>query len=210
MTRRHFGFLVEVLEALLLTIVVFFVIQTFIAQPFRVEQGSMETTLHEGQYILIDKVTPLFDGYSRGDIIVFRPPASANEPDDTPFIKRVIGEPGDQIAIHDGKVWVNGVALDESSYVYDGEPTYPTDPALSSWTVPAGSLFVLGDHRDDSTDSRTARLGLIPIDHVIGRAVLRYWPLSSVALIQPPTYTPIPVAAAGIPDAASAPFAGTP
>jgi len=195
--NRSLKLVVEVVETLILTVIVYLVIQTFVAQPYRVEQGSMQQTLQEGQYVLVDKLTPHFDAYSRGDIVVFHPPEGAGEPDDTPYIKRVIGVTGDEVRIRDGRVWVNGVALDESRYVYEAESTYALDQRVTRWTVPAGALFVLGDHRSNSTDSRTERIGFIPVDNVIGRAFLRYWPIPTLAIFDTPTYPQVPVAAAG-------------
>lgn len=195
--NRSLKLVVEVVETLILTVIVYLVIQTFVAQPYRVEQGSMQQTLQEGQYVLVDKLTPHFDAYSRGDIVVFHPPEGGGEPDDTPYIKRVIGVTGDEVRIRDGRVWVNGVALDESRYVYEAESTYALDQRVTRWTVPAGALFVLGDHRSNSTDSRTERIGFIPVDNVIGRAFLRYWPIPTLAILDTPTYPQVPVAAAG-------------
>lgn len=186
--RRPFGFLFQVIQTLIFTVVVYAALQAFVAQPYRVVQGSMQDTLQEGEFILIDKLTPRFDPYQRGDIVVFRPPASAAEPDDTPYIKRVIGVSGDRLDIRDGRVWVNGVPLDESDYVHEGEPTYAFDQRLTSWDVPEGALFVLGDHRANSTDSRTARIGLIPVEDVLGRAFLRYWPIGTLTVLDAPDY----------------------
>ena len=186
--RRPFGFLFQIAQTLVLTVVVYAAIQSFVAQPYRVVQGSMQDTLQQGQSILIDKLTPRFDPYQRGDIVVFRPPASAAEPDDTPYIKRVIGVSGDRLEIRDGRVWVNGTPLDESDYVRDGDPTVAVDQRRTTWDVPAGSVFVLGDHRRSSLDSRTARIGLIPIDHVLGRAFLRYWPIGTFSFLDTPEY----------------------
>jgi signal peptidase I len=193
--RRPFGFLLQIVQTLVLTIVVYAALQAFVAQPYRVVQGSMRDTLQEGQSILIDKLTPRFDPYRRGDIVVFRPPATAAEADDTPYIKRVIGIPEDRLVIRDGRVWVNGSPLDESEYVYAGEPTYAFDQRLTSWEVPADSLFVLGDHRTNSSDSRTARIGFIPVEDVLGRAFLRYWPIGSLALLDTPEYPQLTVGA---------------
>ena len=94
--RPSFGCLVEVAETLILTLVIFFVIQNFIAQPYQVQQKSMERTLEPGQYVLVDKLTPRWDSYSRGDVIVFNPPPAWTQ-DPTPYIKRVIGLPGDTV-----------------------------------------------------------------------------------------------------------------
>ncbi len=169
---------IEIVETLALTAIIFFVIQTFVAQPFEVKQMSMERTLEPGHYVLVDKLTPRFDPYHLGDIIVFEPPATWSD-GGTPFIKRVIGGAGDKVEIRDdGTVAVNGTVLDEP-YLYRSDPSGTTDPTeaagVSSWTVGDGQLFVMGDHRGNSVDSRV--FGTIPVDHVVGRAWLRYWPL---------------------------------
>ena len=195
--RRPFDFLSQIVQTLVLTIVVYAAIQAFVAQPYRVVQGSMQDTLQEGQFILIDKLTPRFDHYQRGDIVVFRPPASAAELDDTPYIKRVIGVSGDRVDIRDGWVWVNGTPLDESDYVYDREPTHASDQRLTTWRVPPDSLFVLGDHRTNSSDSRTARIGFIPVDDVLGRAFLRYWPIGTLSVLDTPDYPQLTLGASG-------------
>jgi signal peptidase I len=184
-----------VVETLVLTLVIFLIIQTFIAQPYRVEQQSMETTLEPDQYVLVDKLTPRFDTYKRGDIVVFKPPPDWTSQSDTPFIKRVIGVGGDTVEIHDGKVFVNGKELNEP-YVFkqDGkaQPTIAgNDPPL--WEVPDGELFVMGDHRQSSSDSRT--FGPIEISRVIGRAWLRYWPFDTFTILPTPTHPELKTAA---------------
>ncbi|MDQ3407921.1 MAG: signal peptidase I [Chloroflexota bacterium] len=200
--RRPFGFLIHILQMLVLTVVVYAAIQAFVAQPYRVVQGSMQDTLQEGQFVLVDKLTPRFDPYQRGDIVVFRPPASAAERDDTPYIKRVIGVSGDRLAIREGRVWVNGTPLDESDYVSDGVRTYAIDQRLTAWDVPDGALFVLGDHRSDSSDSRSARIGFVPVDLVVGRAFLRYWPIGTLAILDTPEYPHLTVGAGDGPSGA--------
>src|SRR5512132_1791808 len=98
MTRLpKLGCLFEIVETLVLTLIIFLVIQNFVAQPWRVEQGSMEHTLEPDQYVLIDKLTPRFEPYQRGDIVVFAPPPGFEREGGAPFIKRVIGVGGDTI-----------------------------------------------------------------------------------------------------------------
>lgn len=182
--RRALGCLFEIVETVVLTVVIFLGIQTFVAQPYQVEMRSMETTLLPGQYVLVDKLSPRWAPYARGDIVIFHPPDAFQTPDDTPFIKRVIGLPGDQVELRDGRVSVNGVELDEA-YVHEAE-TDAGEDAPTSWLVPAGSLFVMGDHRSASEDSRV--FGPIEISRVVGRAFLRYWPLDTFGMLETPTY----------------------
>ena len=144
------------------------------------------------QYVLVDKLTPRFDDYHRGDIVVFTPPGSwTNDPSAVPYIKRVIGVAGDTVDIHDGHVFVKGQELSEP-YVYQGQATEPSDPNNHTWTLTEGQLFVMGDHRGDSQDSRA--FGPIDKSSVIGRAWIRYWPLADFGPLSPAGATPIPTA----------------
>lgn len=195
MTRRTaFGCLLEVVETLVLTLIVFFVIQAFVAQPYQIHQLSMESTLEPDQFVLVDKLTPRFDPYNRGDIVVFAPPAGWTK-EDTPFIKRVIGLAGDTVEIRDGQVIVNGAQLVEP-YLYqvNGQPQ-PTVDAQEhgEWAVPDGELFLMGDHRAQSQDSRT--FGSVPVGNVVGRAWLRYWPVGVFGVLPSPTYEELRAAA---------------
>jgi signal peptidase I len=192
LTRRPaLGCLFEVVETLVLTVVIFLGIQTFVAQPYKVQQGSMETTLMPDQYVLVDKLTPHWATYTRGDIVVFDPPPDWSGGNGVPFIKRVIGLPGDHVQLKDGKVYVNGTGLDEPYIHVDSGPaeTDPTPGGPSEWLVPAGELLVMGDHRDNSADSRT--FGPIEVSHVIGRAWLRYWPVDTFGTLPTPSYPAI-------------------
>src|SRR5262245_31391939 len=181
------GCLFEIVETLVLTLVIFFVIQTFVAQPYQVQQMSMEQTLEPNQYVLVDKLTPRFDSYDRGDIVVFEPPQSWDS-EGTPFIKRIIGVGGDTVEIRDdGLVYVNGEPLDEPYIYNDGEaPDATISAGENKWQVPDGELFVLGDHRSASADSRV--FGPIQIGNVIGRAWLRYWPIDTFGILSTPHY----------------------
>jgi signal peptidase I len=188
--RPALGCLFEIVETLVLTLIIFFVIQNFVAQPYKVQQQSMERTLEPEQYVLVDKLTPRIDPYKRGDIVVFHPPAEWGA-DDTPFIKRVIGQPGDVVEIRDdGKVYINDAVLDEP-YVYSDRPGGPpqaTTAALeqAEWTIGPSEYFLMGDHRSNSADSRT--FGPVEGDRIIGRAWLRYWPIDTFGVLATPTY----------------------
>lgn len=186
---RAFDAIKEIVTTVVLAVVLYLVITSFVVQTFRVEQSSMLDTLQPGEHLLIDKATPRFDSYSRGDIIVFHP---NGERDKTPFIKRVIGLGGETVEIRDGSVWIDGTRLEED-YTYrdpatgESEPTDPTSNR-SRWVVPEGSLFVLGDHRQASTDSRSRSVGFVDVDDVVGRAWLRFFPLDKLGIVQTPVY----------------------
>jgi signal peptidase I len=187
--RPALGCLFEVVETLVLTLVIFLGIQTFVAQPYKVQQTSMENTLLPDQYVLVDKLTPHWSQYVRGDIVVFDPPPSWTGGNGVPFIKRIVGLPDDTVELKDGKVYVNGTQLDEP-YIFEtnGVPQV-TDPAVggpSKWLVPPGDLLVMGDHREDSADSRS--FGPIEISKVIGRAWLRYWPFDTFGTLPTPAH----------------------
>ncbi len=141
----------------------------------------MEPTFHNGEYILVDKLTYRFHSPERGDVIVFEYPVDPS----LDYIKRVIGVAGDHVVIARGQVYVNNVQLSEP-YVA-AEPDY----AASGCTycdvkVPKGDLFVMGDNRNNSSDSHV--WGLLPIKNVIGRAMLSYWPPPDVTIVHQPGY----------------------
>jgi signal peptidase I len=184
------GCLFEIVETLVLTLIIFLVIQTFVAQPYKVQQQSMEHTLEPDQYVLVDKLTPRFDTYKRGDIVVFSPPPDWAREDDTPFIKRVIGLGGETVEIRDGKVFIDGTELEEP-YLFAAAPDDPTQPTTvpgdeHRWVIPEGELFLMGDHRSNSADSRM--FGPVEAGQVIGRAWLRYWPIDVFGILPTPTY----------------------
>jgi len=162
---RTFGgrsLLRETLETILLTVIIFLILNTATGR-FQVRGSSMEPTLHDGQYLVIGKVIYWIHPPERGDIIVFRPPA--NPSDD--YIKRVVGLPGDQIEIQDGGIWVDGVLIEEP---------YISSPGAYSgtWSLGDDEYFVLGDNRNNSSDSHS--WGVLPRENIIGKAWLCYWP----------------------------------
>jgi signal peptidase I len=187
--RPALGCLFEVVETLVLTVLIVLGIQTFVAQPYRVQQSSMEVTLLPDQYVLVDKLTPRWAPYNRGDIVVFDPPESWSPAGSVPFIKRIIGLPNDTVELRDGKVFVNDVELDEPYINADNGDTQSTDPqpgGATEWIIAEGQLLVMGDNRQNSADSRS--FGPIEVSHVIGRAWLRYWPFDTFGVLPTPEH----------------------
>ncbi len=168
-TENWKRFALDILETIILAVILYIGINTVSARV-KVEGVSMIPTLQDGEYILVNRLAYKIGEPQRGDIIVFTSPT--NEGQD--LIKRVIGLPGETITIRDGVVKVNGVPLSES-YIAQA-PAY-----TGEWVVPEGQLFVLGDNRNDSQDSH--QWGLLPIENVIGKAVLIYWPPKEWKLI---------------------------
>ncbi len=157
-----FRFLVDILETLVLSVVLFVGINAVSAR-IRVDGESMVPTLVNGEYIIISRLSYRLGTPQRGDIIVFHFPRNTQEE----YIKRIIGLPGDEVQIKNGQIYINGQHLDES-YIHQ-----PWD-YNGSWRVPAGQLFVLGDNRNNSSDSRD--WGTVAMDYVVGKAILVYWP----------------------------------
>jgi signal peptidase I len=163
-------FVLDIVETLVLAAVLFLAINAISARV-RVDGFSMRPTLDDGEFVLVNKLSYYFGEMNRGDIIVFHFPLNPEEE----LIKRVIGLPGDQVKIENGKVFVNEQALNEpyiaQAPIYSGE-----------WTVTEGHYFVLGDNRNNSNDSKD--WGLLPSDNVVGKAVLIYWPPSMWNVIE--------------------------
>jgi signal peptidase I len=204
--RKHKHFWRELLIIVVVAAVLTLVVKAFVVQVYRIPSASMENTLQINDRVLVNKLIYHFRGVARGDVIVFSgqdswgpdaPPPSNNgfvrlwddvlstvgvQSSQTYYIKRVIGLPGDKVACcTDGKVTVNGVPLTETSYLYPGDaPSFP----FKAVTVPAGHLWVMGDHRGDSADSRYHTSdpggGAIPVSEVVGRAFLIIWPPSQI------------------------------
>ncbi|MDK2925873.1 MAG: signal peptidase [Bacillota bacterium] len=163
----------EYVQSILLAFALALFIITFVVQSFIVTGPSMEPTLRSGERLLINKFIYRFTEPKPGDIVVFHP--AARPRDD--YIKRVIAVAGQTVEIRDGKVWVDGKAQDEP---YLSEPTYGQ---FGPVRIPQGRIFVLGDNRNNSQDSRYPEVGLVPLKSVIGKAVLRYWPLNRLGLV---------------------------
>lgn len=164
----------EWIKALALAIALAFAIRTFIFAPFIVEGPSMELTLHNEEKVVVNKAIYLFSEPKRGDIIVFHAEA------DRDYIKRVIAIAGDTVEVRDGKLYINNKEMPEpyldknrKTMVEDGEPlTEDFEPVK----VPPGHIFVMGDNRRNSRDSRD--IGTIDLNRVVGRAEFVFWPLN--------------------------------
>ncbi len=166
-------------ETILVCVIFVLFARAFVFQQSKIPTGSMEDTLLPGDYILVDRMhyapvsfaweSRLLPGrpIARGDIIVFRFPATP----EVDYIKRVIGLPGDTVEVRDRRVWVNGKALEEPYVAASHRRGYYPEAPIR--TIDPGHYFVLGDHRNDSLDSRA--WGLVPASHVKGRAVLIWW-----------------------------------
>lgn len=178
--RRRIKSAVEWLVVIAVALVVALGIRQFLLQPFWIPSGSMEDTLDVGDRVLVNKAAYRFHGIRRGDVVVFEQPKSwPLSPDVKDLIKRVIAIGGDTVAIRDCSVWLNGNKLLEP--YTDGKCTEPATEVLDpdgdgTFTVPNGMLFVMGDNRTGSTDSRFN--GFVPKGDVVGRAFVVIWPRS--------------------------------
>jgi signal peptidase I len=170
--RKRSGFLsfvVDIFETLVLSVVLF-VSVNIISARIRVDGDSMVPTLISGEYVVVNRMSYRLGNPHRGDIIVFHFPRNPAEE----YIKRIIGLPGDVIEVMNGTVYINGQPLDES--YLDVKVNY-----TGKWEVPQGQLFVLGDNRNNSSDSHD--WGTVPMNYVVGKAVMVYWPPPEWGLI---------------------------
>lgn len=168
-SAKIYALLREIGETFLIAGLLFLAVNLFTAR-IRVEGGSMEPSLHDGEFVVINRLAYRWNDPQRGEIIVFRFPLDP----DRRFIKRIIGLPGDTVSVNEGMVHVNGLLLDEP-YLSD-PPQYD-----GTWTVEDGHVFVLGDNRNNSSDSQN--WGNLSTEEIIGKAIIVYWPLGDLGLI---------------------------
>lgn len=201
---RSRGAVWEVVETLVLALVIFVAVRVFVLN-FRVDGLSMEPSLNSGQMLLVNRQVYMhFDLYAtvdwlpfidhvqervvypfhppqRGDIVVLHPPVDPGKP----YIKRVIGLPGERISIHDGSVFINGDRLQED-YLDGLATSWSGSLGQEEITVRDGYVFVMGDNRGNSTDSRI--FGEVAIDQLIGKAWISYWPSDRFDILSTPEY----------------------
>lgn len=171
--RELFGWVIYLIVIVGLT----FLIITFVGQRTRVSGHSMETTLQDGDNLIVDKISYRFRDPNRYEIIVF-PFAYEKH---TYYIKRIIGMPGETIQIVDGEVWVDGQPLGED---YGLEATENPGIAVDPITLGEDEYFVMGDNRNHSSDSRDPSVGVLNRDDLIGKAWIRIWPLNKFGVIK--------------------------
>jgi len=176
--------LLEFVQIAVISAAIIIPIRYFLVQPFYVKGASMEPNFYDREYLIIDEISYRFEEPVRGETVVFRYPKDPSEF----FIKRVIGLPGETVEVSGGLVTIyndehpNGLALDETVYLPEGTVTSGTKKV----TLGAGEYFVLGDHRDASSDSRV--WGVLPRADIIGRVWLRGLPLDRIGTFEIPSY----------------------
>lgn len=224
--RGPWLFVRDLLIIIVIAVVVSALVKTFLVRSFYIPSGSMENTLQVNDRILVDELTPRWNEYGRGDVVVFRDPGgwlpvsvsppgspvaesidwlltlvglSVSDSEDH-LIKRVVGIPGDHVVCCNalGQITINDVPIDESAYVkLDPGQSAPNEVPFDV-VVPEGSLWVLGDNRDHSRDSRYNQdqptRGFVPIENVVGRAFVITWPLARFGLLEsyPEVFTGVP------------------
>lgn len=182
------SFFLDLVETLVIGISLFLVIYLFFMQPHQVSGQSMEPTLMNYDYVLTDKISYKVGDPKRGDIVVIHAPEAANCPTGTgcDFIKRMIGLPGDTVEVKDNGIFVNNAQLDED-YIADDVTTMAGNFTRNRVvTLGADQYFVVGDNRMHSSDSRA--WGPVTREDIVGRAFFRYWPASSVQVLEHASY----------------------
>jgi signal peptidase I len=170
--RRWVRWLREAVETILPAILIAILINLFLAQPTRVHGQSMEPNLHTDQRLVVEKISYRLHGPRQGDVVVFSMPQQSEEL----LIKRVIGLPGETVEIRGGQVYINGTPLDEPYLNQE------TRGRFGPVVVPPLHVFVLGDNRNFSNDSRA--FDAVPIKNILGRAWFSYWPVENLGMLK--------------------------
>lgn len=179
--RRIGIFFLDIIETVVVALAIFVIAYLFLLQPHQVKGNSMYPNYHDGEFLLTDKISYRLREPKRGEVVIFRAPGR----EEVDFIKRIVGLPGERLKIENGRLVVNGEVLAETylpedsltitgSYFDEGEEII----------LPDNAYFVFGDNRSHSSDSR--EWGPVPAENIVGRAWLRYWPLTKFGLIENP------------------------
>lgn len=164
----------ELVETVVLSVVIFLLIR-MVVQNYRIESHSMMPNFQEGQFILVNKLAFVFGAPTRGEVIVFHNPRNTSED----YIKRVIALPGDTVEIRDQTVYIDGRPLPQP---YATNP-FPADYSFGPQLIPPDHLFVMGDNRPNSRDSRYPEVGAISEELIVGKAWLRVWPFAAAGFV---------------------------
>lgn len=178
-------FILDTVQAIVLALSIFIIVYLFLFQPHQVKGSSMHPNFENSEFILTNKISYRFISPQRGDVIVFKAPASEPCAEiECEYIKRVIGLPGEMVKVSGGKIYINGELFNE--------PYLPKDFITSSGTflaegvdkvIPEGYYLPLGDNRSFSRDGR--EFGPVPVESIVGKAWLRYWPIKKIGFVKP-------------------------
>lgn len=179
----------EAIRTILIVVVLAFALRTFVFQPYKVEGASMDPLFATNDHLIVEKLSYRFGHPDRGDIVVFRYPYDPT----TSYVKRIIGLPGERVLIENGRVRIfnsenpDGFVLDESVYLETSRLTTTSAAGRNEFTVTPDHYFVMGDNRPASSDSR--EWGLLPQENIVGRAIIKTYPLNEISLIKHAKYS---------------------
>jgi len=183
--KKILRFVLEFIQSIVLALSVFVLLYFFVMQPNEVKGSSMLPNFEDGEFLLTDKITYQFKrDPARGDVVVFKaPPSEPCAADECEYIKRVIGLPGDTVMVKNNSVYLNGEILIEDFL----PKSFVTEPQSflregREVVIPSGEYLLLGDNRSHSRDGR--EFGPVPRESIVGRAFFKYWPVSSLGLIE--------------------------
>ena len=165
------------IKDILIAVIIAALIMTFI-KPTIVKESSMQPTLYANNYIFLSKQAYRFGEPKAGDIVVFHTDLTTQDGQEKLLIKRIVALPGDTITIEGGRVYVNDIMLEEP-YIHDNE----TAGYIDHLRIPEGDVFVMGDNRSVSIDSRDSRIGCVRIKMIVGKAFFRLYPFNSIGLL---------------------------
>lgn len=173
----------ENVESFAIAVLTILFILIFVVRSYKVQGPSMEPTIHNGQMLMVNKFIFRFRPPKTGDIVVIIPPGDPKRK----YIKRVIGGPRQTVRVENSKLYVDGMEMKE---LYIRETMQTSD---FNQQVPDGCIFVMGDNRNNSTDSRNASIvGFVPLKNVVGKAIFIFWPITDIKILQNPKYSPAP------------------
>ncbi len=182
--KRAIAAIFDFLQGIVIFLALLVMVYLFVMSPQEINGASMEPNFHNGEYILTNKISYRLTNPHRGDVVIFKSPRNK----EIDFIKRVIGLPGERVRLSNNTIYINGQKLNETYlapdvYIFGGSFLAENQEIV----VPPGKYFVMGDNRPHSADSR--EFGPIAKEDFIGKALLRYWPVSKTGLVSLPSYS---------------------